>query len=1240
MPATYTDGNPAGTYTIDRISGEVTLEANAEFLGSVQPATIRTDGLSQELTAQYTPYFFPAKIELPSDNTRVATLGTPAVIDPAEGNENAWGTDEFTVNKETIQLLDANGDVSEEEDGSKLTVEGEGVWTVNRETGVFTFTPEQGFISDPTPLRYTAKNTDGVPSDIPGQIVAFYPDIYPQDAVTAGPMGIEQTSTEKDGRGDSGLTPQEMFPQISQVPTEWGMTYQLLNADNEPTDEVVVRGEGTYRIDDTGVVTFKPEAGFNGTTRGVRVAPIIDDEVVTAERNGQQVPVTARYTPTVGSFGAPEYDQIEVETGKTGESKVTLPEDGPRDDDGALIQPGFDIAEGWTAPAGWNVTIADDGTVTAVAPNDEEQMVAFEVPVVATYPGGEIRRTTAPFSPVTESFGSPEYDQVVVNTGGTETSEVTPPADAPTEGVTYAIDDDFDAPEGWTVTIDENTGAVTAEAPNNADQMVAFEVPVTATYPGNITRTTTAPFSPVRTAFDAPEYGQVSVNTGEEKTSTVTPPEGAPEGEVSYAITGDWEAPEGWTVDLNQENGTVTVQAPNDDEQMVAFEVPITATYSDGQTRNTKAAFSPVRANYGDPDYSQVVVDVDETQTSKVTAPEGAPEGDVEYVIDDDFTAPDGWEVRINKSTGEITVTSPEDAEKMVAFEVPVTATYSDGQTRSTKAAFSPLTSAAAKRPLAFETQIRYVDDLEPGEQRTVQDGVLGEETLNEDGEWEVTTEPTTQIIEVSSQIVGSEEQFKWTQPVPFETEVRVNPELEPGETRVAEEGALGEDTYTVDINSTADGRIELGDPAVERTKQPVKQVIEVGPPEADSKVAESIVPIPFDTEIRWDPELRAGEMRVEQEGIDGAETIATTVTYEDGELVLNTTNERVEPQKRIVYVGAACPVCDPEDPEDPTPVEVTRPVAYETEIIRDSSLPPGEYVVETPGQMGEETLNEDGEWVVTTPPVNQVIRVSTQVPPVDPDDPEEPVEPTEDSYTYTEEVPFEVIVRENPDLKPGESRVVQEGEPGEDTHTVVVTVDEDGNVTISDPTTQRTKEPVDQIIEVGPETPVTPDDPERPGGSSSSGLWWIPLIPVAGSIIHHAHGSSQLDLPDLPQRPGLPDLPDVPGASDRPDAPDAPDAPKPEQPDDAPDTPADDPQAQPEGKADAPEATPAQGKATGQAPTAQSPQAQTDRPATSTGSGSAGLANTGANVGGIVIAALLAMVAGALLMLRKRREN
>ncbi|WP_448855519.1 G5 domain-containing protein [Corynebacterium camporealensis] len=1143
MPATDTDGNPAGTYTIDRISGEVTLEANAEFLGSVQPATIRTDGLSQELTAQYTPYFFPAKIELPSDNTRVATLGTPAVIDPAEGNENAWGTDEFTVNKETIQLLDANGDVSEEEDGSKLTVEGEGVWTVNRETGVFTFTPEQGFISDPTPLRYTSKNTDGVPSDIPGQIVAFYPDIYPQDAVTAGPMGIEQTSTEKDGRGDSGLTPQEMFPQISQVPTEWGMTYQLLNADNEPTDEVVVRGEGTYRIDDTGVVTFKPEAGFNGTARGVRVAPIIDDEVVTAERNGQQVPVTARYTPTVGSFGAPEYDQIEVETGKTGESKVTLPEDGPRDDDGALIQPGFDIAEGWTAPAGWNVTIADDGTVTAVAPNDEEQMVAFEVPVVATYPGGEIRRTTAPFSPVTESFGSPEYDQVVVNTGGTETSEVTPPADAPTEGVTYAIDDDFDAPEGWTVTIDENTGAVTAEAPNNADQMVAFEVPVTATYPGNITRTTTAPFS-------------------------------------------------------------------------------------------------PVRANYGDPDYSQVVVDVDETQTSKVTAPEGAPEGDVEYVIDDDFTAPDGWEVRINKSTGEITVTSPEDAEKMVAFEVPVTATYSDGQTRSTKAAFSPLTSAAAKRPLAFETQIPYVDDLEPGEQRTVQDGVLGEETLNEDGEWEVTTEPTTQIIEVSSQIVGSEEQFKWTQPVPFETEVRVNPELEPGETRVAEEGTLGEDTYTVDINSTADGRIELGDPAVERTKQPVKQVIEVSPPGADSKVAESIVPIPFDTEIRWDPELRAGEMRVEQEGIDGAETITTTVTYEDGELVLNTTNERVEPQKRIVYVGAACPVCDPEDPEDPTPVEVTRPVAYETEIIRDSSLPPGEYVVETPGQMGEETLNEDGEWVVTTPPVNQVIRVSTQVPPVDPDDPEEPVEPTEDSYTYTEEVPFEVIVRENPDLKPGESRVVQEGEPGEDTHTVVVTVDEDGNVTISDPTTQRTKEPVDQIIEVGPETPVTPDDPERPGGSSSSGLWWIPLIPVAGSIIHHAHGSSQLDLPDLPQRPGLPDLPDVPGSSDRPDAPDAPDAPKPEQPDDAPDTPADDPQAQPEGKADAPEATPAQGKATGQAPTAQSPQAQTDRSATSTGSGSAGLANTGANVGGIVIAALLAMVAGALLMLRKRREN
>ncbi|MDW8743715.1 YPDG domain-containing protein, partial [Streptococcus suis] len=95
----------------------------------------------------------------------------------------------------------------------------------------------------------------------------------------------------------------------------------------------------------------------------------------------------------------------------------------------------------------------------------------------------------------------PSYDMTLVTPGTPATStptftdkdanEVTPPA-----GTKFEIPADYTAPEGYTVTIDENTGVVTVTAPESpkVSTVESFEVPVKVTYPDNSVDETVAPF--------------------------------------------------------------------------------------------------------------------------------------------------------------------------------------------------------------------------------------------------------------------------------------------------------------------------------------------------------------------------------------------------------------------------------------------------------------------------------------------------------------------------------------------------------------------------------------------------------------------------------------------------------------------------------------------------------------------------------------------------------------------------
>ena len=86
---------------------------------------------------------------------------------------------------------------------------------------------------------------------------------------------------------------------------------------------------------------------------------------------------------------------------------------------------------------------------------------------------------------------------------------------------------------------------------------------------------------------------------------------------------------------------------------------------------------------------------------------------------------------------------------------------------------------------------------------------------------------------------------------------------------------------------------------------------------------------------------------------------------------------------------------------------------------------------------------------------------------------------------TKTEDIPFDTKREFDPDLKPGEERVVQKGEKGTKTITTPTLINPITGEKVGEgkPTEKITKEPIDQVVEYGPnkEYPSNPNKPGKP---------------------------------------------------------------------------------------------------------------------------------------------------------------
>ena len=452
VPATFEDGSTTktvdgvGTYTVAP-DGTVTFTPVPSFVGKAPSVTVvREDMNGTKASAKYTPTVTP-----------VTPAATPAESVAPQGIVQT-GTVTFTegdpvapINKQTITLLDENGQPAASVEAKSPEGKVIGTYTVDKETGVVTFTPtDKSYSGDVVAAKVQAKDANGTTVE-----TTYTPKITPvtptaQDAATKDIQGKTQTGTPTFTEGDPLVPIDENTP----ATFEDGSTTKT------------IPGEGTYTVAPDGTVTFVPEKSFTGEGTGVTVKRV--------DKNGTEV--TAKYTPTVTPV-TPTADPAET-TGLQGQVQTGAPTftagnpDVPMND--AVPATFEDGSTTKTVDGVGTYTVAPDGTVT-FTPVPSFVGKAPSVTVVREDMNGtKASATYTPtVTPVTPAATPAESvaPQGIVQTGTVTFTAGNPVAPINKQTITLLDENgkpaesvDAKSPEGKVIgkfTVDKETGVVT-----------------------------------------------------------------------------------------------------------------------------------------------------------------------------------------------------------------------------------------------------------------------------------------------------------------------------------------------------------------------------------------------------------------------------------------------------------------------------------------------------------------------------------------------------------------------------------------------------------------------------------------------------------------------------------------------------------------------------------------------------------------------------------------------------------
>ncbi|MDU3000546.1 MAG: CshA/CshB family fibrillar adhesin-related protein, partial [Streptococcus parasanguinis] len=267
VPATFDDGSTTktvdgvGTYTV-AADGTVTFVPEKSFVGTAPAVTVvREDKNGTKASATYTPTVTPVTpTATPAESTGPQGLVQTGTVTFTEGDEVA------PINKDSITLLDENGQPAASVEAKSPAGDVIGTFTVDKETGVVTFTPtDKSYSGDVVPVKVQAADTNGTTVE-----TTYTPKITP-----VVPTSEDATSTDIQGQTQSGKpTFTEGNPNVP-IDEDTPATFE----DGSTTK--TVDGEGTYTVAPDGTVTFVPEKSFTGTASGVTVKRV--------DKNGTEI---------------------------------------------------------------------------------------------------------------------------------------------------------------------------------------------------------------------------------------------------------------------------------------------------------------------------------------------------------------------------------------------------------------------------------------------------------------------------------------------------------------------------------------------------------------------------------------------------------------------------------------------------------------------------------------------------------------------------------------------------------------------------------------------------------------------------------------------------------------------------------------------------------------------------------------------------------------------------------------
>lgn len=423
-------------------------------------------------------------------------------------------------------------------------------------------------------------------------------------------------------------------------------------------------------------------------------------EVDVVSEAGERDTVTVKVTKPVSDadrISDEEYKDSYVQAGKTNSSRTPI---------ASIDRDGIEY-EGQPLPAGTKFSTEsaegtvhpDTGVVTVKAPLRTQAGETIEVKVAFTYPDGTTGEAAAVFhvdaAAQNEAYRPAYQEGLGAQPGKTVVVPLldgTFPVNKDGENVgQYALAPVYDdkgnelgtakAYKGWDVSIDPDTGAIYAAAPEENPEPI--EVPVRVLYSdGTVSDKDGEPtvFAHIA-ALTGPSLADSTEAAGYGKpffdadgNIRMFPTGSMPPG-ATFEQTGLTALP----VEVDPETGAITVKVSEDAPVGANFDIPLKLTLPDGSVQEITV---PVATQ--SEAASQVVswrpVQVTEAGTPVTVAPSQAPAG-ATYTLAASFDA-DGWQASVDPKTGAITAARNGDEEDPQATLIPVVVTFADGSQR------------------------------------------------------------------------------------------------------------------------------------------------------------------------------------------------------------------------------------------------------------------------------------------------------------------------------------------------------------------------------------------------------------------------------------------------------------------------------------------------------------------------------------------------------------------------------